>query len=171
LGEIVAIAPREEIQRRIIDLAVDGIGLYIGKKATEYLRQYTVKYFKEYNDGAVKILLSLADVVFPQIRGIAYLGDWLSLWGRDGVKDALTVIIDKPAVCYAEDASHIKCKNFDTLDVAIKIDGKVYTKDTDYSISGTADEFTITLKAALTAGAHDLLVSGNTKAFAGKVYA
>ena len=44
MGEIVAIAPREEIQRRIIDLAVDGIGLYIGKKATEYLRQYTVKY-------------------------------------------------------------------------------------------------------------------------------
>jgi hypothetical protein len=163
-------AMREELQKRILDLVIDGAGLYVGKKAIEYLRQYTVKYFKEYNDGAVKILLSLADVVFPQVRTVPYLGDWLSLWGRDGVKDVLSIVIDKPAVCYAEDASHIKCKNFDVIDVAVKINGKALTKDTDYSISGTADEFTITLKTALTPGAHDLLVSGNTKAFAGKIY-
>ncbi len=161
---------REELQKRILDLVIDGAGLYVGKKAVEYLRQYTVKYFKEYNDGAVKVLLSLADVVFPQIRTVPYLGDWLSLWGRDGIKDVLSVVIDKPAVCYATDANTVVCKNFDTVDVIVVVDGVKMAKDTDYSISGTADEFTISLKTALAAGAHDLVVAGLRKAFSGKIY-
>jgi hypothetical protein len=40
----------------------------------------------------------------------------------------------------------------------------------DYSISGTAEELTISLKTALSKGTHDLLVAGLRVAFYGKIY-
>jgi len=160
----------EELTKKLSDLAIDGLGLYISKKMSELSKQYVVKYLKQYSEGAVKVGVSLIDLFIPKIKEIPYLGDWLGLWGRRGVEDILVTVIDKPAFCYAEDENTIICYNFDTLDVIVKIDGVQKTKDTDYSISGTAEEFTISLKTPLTKGAHDLLVAGKIKAFAGKIY-
>ena len=160
----------EELTKRLMDLAIDGIGLYVGKKASEYARQYIVKYVKQYSDGAFKVGVSMLDLVFPKIKEIPYLGDWLALWGRRGVEDVLVAVIDKPAFCYAQDANTIICYNLDTTDPIVIIDGVEKTKDTDYSVSGTAEELTINLKTALSAGAHDLVVAGLRVSFAGKIY-
>ena len=160
----------EELTKRIMDMAVDGIGLYIGKKASDYAKQYIVKYTKQYSDGAFKIGVSMLDLVFPKIKEVPYLGDWLALWGRRGVEDVLVALIDKPAFCYAEDANTIVCLNLDTTDPVIFIDGVEKEKDRDYTVSGTAEELTINLKTALSAGAHDLVVAGLRVSFAGKIY-
>jgi hypothetical protein len=160
----------EELTKRIFDMAVDGIGLYIIKKLTDYGRQYTIKAFKEYNDPAVKIGLSMVDLVIPKIKEIPYFGDWLALYGRDGMRDLLVIVIDKPPICYATDQNTIHCVNFDTTNVTIKIDGTDKTPNTDYTISGTADSFDINLSTALSSGAHDLVVAGNKIAWSGKIY-
>jgi hypothetical protein len=160
----------EELTKRIFDIAVDGIGLYIGKKAVEYARQYTIKTLKEYNDPALKIGASMLDLVIPKVKELPYIGDWLALYGRDGMRDLLVTVIDKPPICYATDPNTIHCINFDTTSVSIKIDGTAKKVDTDYTISGTADSFDILLKTALSSGAHDLAVMGDKIAWSGKIY-
>jgi len=160
----------EELTKRLLDMAVDGIGLYISRKASEYARRYIVKHTKQYSDGAFKIGASMLDLLFPKIKEIPYLGDWLALWGRSGVEDILVAVIDKPPFCYAQDANTIICLNLDTTDPIVIIDGVKKTKDTDYSVSGTAEELTINLKTALSAGAHDLVVAGLRVSFSGKIY-
>jgi len=160
----------EELTKRLMDMAVDGIGLYIVKKIVDYGRQYTIKTLKEYNDPAIKIGVSMLDLVIPKIRELPYLGDWLALYGRDGMKDLLVVVIDKPPLCYATDANTIHCVNFDTTNVSIKIDGKTKTADTDYTIKGTAEDFDILLTTALSSGAHDLVIMGDKVAWSGKIY-
>jgi hypothetical protein len=160
----------EELKKRLIDIAVDGFGLYVSKKLADYARQFIVKYLKQYSDGALKVAVSLADVVIPKLREIPYIGDWLAVWGRRGVEDILVTIIDKPPFCFAQDENTIVCYNLDTTNVTIKIDGALKQKDTDYVLSGTAEELTISLKAPLAKGSHDLVVVGNKVAFHGKVY-
>ena len=160
----------EELTKRLMDLAVDGIGLYIGRKASDYVKPYLVKTTKQYSDGAFKIGVSMLDLVFPKIKEIPYLGDWLALWGRRGVEDVLVALIDKQAFCYAQDANTLICLNLDTTDPVIFIDGVKKAKDTDYSVSGTAEELTINLRTALSAGAHDLVVAGLRVSFSGKIY-
>jgi hypothetical protein len=160
----------EELTKRIMDMAIDGIGLYIGRKASDYVKPLLVKTTKQFTDGAFKVGVSMLDLVFPRIKEIPYLGDWLALWGRRGVEDVLVALIDKPAFCYAQDANTIICLNLDTTDPVIFIDGKKQTKDTDYTVSGTAEELTINLKTALSAGAHDLVVAGLRVSFSGKIY-
>jgi hypothetical protein len=163
-------AKTEEITKRLMDIAVDGFGLYISKKASEYARQYIVKYTKQYSDGAFKISVSMLDLVFPKVKEIPYLGDWLALWGRRGVEDILVAIVDKPAFCFAQDANTIICYNLDTTDPIVFINGVRKTKDTDYTVSGTAEELTISLREPLSSGAHDLVVAGLRVSFAGKIY-
>ena len=160
----------EELTKRLMDMAVDGIGLYIVKKIVDYGRQYTIKTLKEYNDPAIKIGVSMLDLVIPKIRELPYLGDWLALYGRDGMKDLLVVVIDKPPLCYATDANTIHCVNFDTTNVSIKIDATAKTINTDYTIKGTAEDFDILLTTALSSGAHDLAVMGDKVAWSGKIY-
>jgi hypothetical protein len=160
----------EELQKRLMDLAVDGIGLYLSKKATDFVKPYIVRATKQYSDGAFKVGVSLVDLIFPRIKEIPYLGDWLALWGRRGVEDILVTVVDKPAFCYAEDENTIICYNFDTLDISVKIDGVAKTVNTDYTVSGTAEELTISLVSPLAKGAHDLVVVGNKVAFSGKIY-
>ncbi len=157
----------DELQKRLLDLAIDGAGMYISHRIVDYIRPYTKTTLKQYNDGVIKVMLSLADLVFPQIRQIPYAGDWLGLWGRAGVDDIIKVFVDKPTDCWAEDANTVKCINFDTKSVTVKIDG---TSVTPSSIDGTAEEFAIHLAVALSTGAHDLIVVGDKKAFSGKIY-
>ncbi|MEM4675231.1 MAG: hypothetical protein QXM12_02965 [Nitrososphaerota archaeon] len=156
----------EELQKKLIDMLVDGAGIYIGDKIVEFAKPYTVKTLKQYNDAVVKIGLSMLDLVFPQLKEAPYIGDWLGLWGRTGVRDAVRLFIDKPPVCWALDANTIECVNFDTISVSVKINGQPVT----FTIEGSADEFKIHLATALSTGAYDLVVVGNTKAFSGKIY-
>lgn len=156
----------EDIGKRLLDTAVDGIGIWVIGKVVEYAKPYTVKTLKQYNDAVVKIGLSLLDYVIPQVKTVPYLGDWLGLAGRRGVEDALRVIVDKVPLCWAEDANTIKCINFDTTGVSVKVNGTTPTM----TISGTPEEFTISLAAPLATGSHDLVVAGNTKAWSGKIY-
>lgn len=156
----------EDIQKRALELLIDGTGLYAGKKVVEFIKPYTVKHLKQYNDPAVKIAISLVDLVFPRIAEIPYVGDWMHLWGKMGIKELEELLIDKPALCWAEDPNSIRCINFDTTAVTVKINGAPVTA----TISGTAEDFTISLPSPLSAGEHDLVVVGNTKAFSGKIY-
>lgn len=156
----------EDITKRLMDLAVDGVGMWGVSKAIEYIKPYTVKMLKQYNDPALKLSLSLVDLVLPQIKQLPYVGDWLGLIGRRGVEDFLYLIVDKKPTCWAEDENTIKCVNFDTTSVSVKID-KV---DVTPSISGTAEELTLSLPSPLSAGAHDLVVTGDTKSWSGKIY-
>lgn len=160
----------EEITRRLMDLAVDGVGIYIGDKVVEFVKPYTKKTLKKYNDGAVKIVASLLDLAIPKVRELPYVGDWLGLIGKVGVRDVLRTVVDKPADCWATDPNTIHCVNLDVLPDSIMLDGSKKAKDTDYTLSGTADEFDILLKTSLAGGPHDLVVAGSTKAFAGKIY-
>jgi hypothetical protein len=160
----------EELTKRIFDIAIDGIGLYIGRKASEYARRYIAKYTKQYSDGAFKVGVSMLDLVFPRIKEVPYLGDWLALWGRRGVEDILVAVIDKPPFCFAQDANTIICLNLDTTDPIVIVNGVKKEKDKDYTVSGTAEELTISLREPLSAGAHDLVVAGLRVSFAGKIY-
>ncbi|MEM4004640.1 MAG: hypothetical protein QXM43_03270 [Desulfurococcaceae archaeon] len=156
----------EELQKKIMDMAIDGAGLYLGDKIVEFIKPYTVKTLKQYTEPMIKIGISLLDLVFPQIKETPYLGDWLGLWGRSGVKDAVKLFVDKPAMCWAVDANTIECINFDTTAVTVKINGQAV----QFTIEGSADYFKIHLATALAGGSYDLLVTGNTKAFSGKIY-
>jgi len=158
----------ERLKSKAFNLAIDGAGLYIGQKVAEYLRPYLVKQTKQYSDAVVKILASMVDMVFPRVSEVPYVGDWLELWGKDGVRDVIRNMVDKPPFCLADDANTIHCYNFDTTSVTVKIDGQAPA--TAPTISGTAEDFTIDLASPLSSGAHDLMVAGNKVAFSGKIY-
>lgn len=166
---MAAIPTAGEIQRRVLDLLVDGIGLYAGEKLTSFAKEAlygTLEvHLKQYTKGTLKIGLSMLDLLLPQLKTIPYVGDWLHLWGKDGVKDIATQVIDKPAYCVATDVNTIRCYNFDTTNVVVKIDGASVT----ISVSGTAEDMTISLAAPMAAGKHDVLVAGNKVAWYGKV--
>jgi hypothetical protein len=159
----------EELQKRLLDLGIDGVGIYGMNKVVEMLKEATYKYtvvnLRQYTDPAVKIGVSLIDLFIPQIKQLPYVGDWLGLLGRVGVSDALKVVIDKPAFCYAKDGNTIVCYNFDTTVVSVKIDGTTVTP----TISGTAEELTLSLPSPLSAGKHDLVVTGNKVAWSGRI--
>jgi hypothetical protein len=159
----------EELQKRLLDLGIDGVGIYGMNKVVEMLKEATYKYtvvnLRQYTDPTVKIGVSLIDLFIPQIKQLPYVGDWLGLLGRIGVSDALKVVIDKPAFCYAKDENTIMCYNFDTTSVTVKVDGSAVTP----TISGTAEELTISLPSPLSAGKHDLVVTGNKVSWAGKI--
>lgn len=158
------------IYKRLLDEAIDGVGLYLVKKVTEYAKPYTVKTLKQYNDPAVKIGLSIIDVFLPQLTSMPYIGDWSALAGREGMKELIEVFVDKPSLCFGEDANTIHCVNFDTTSVIVKIDGAQLQPNTDYTIDGTADDFKIMLTNTLTGGAHDVMIAGDKVSFSGKVY-
>jgi hypothetical protein len=159
----------EDLQKRLIDLGIDGVGIYGMNKAVDMLKEATYKYtvvnLKQYTDGAIKVGVSLIDLFIPQVKQLPYVGDWLGLLGRIGVSDALKVIIDKPTFCYAKDENTIICYNFDTTVVSVKIDGSTVTP----TISGTAEELTLSLPSPLSTGKHDLVVVGNKVSWAGKI--
>jgi hypothetical protein len=160
----------EEVTKRVMDLVIDGAGLWVGRKVSEFLKPYTKRTLREYNDAVIKIGLSFIDVVLPKIKEVPYVRFWLQLWGRDGVSDVLKVVVDKATDCWATDPNTIHCVNFDALPDAVYIDGTKKARDTDYTVSGAPEDFDILLKTALTSGAHDLVVAGLRKSFSGKIY-
>lgn len=160
----------EDIQKRLLDLVVDGAGIYAGEKATsmitEALYGTIVKNAKQFSKPTIKIAISMLDLFLPQIKTLPYVGDWINLWGKDGLREVITHLVDKPPFCYAEDANTIRCFNFDTTSVAVKIDGATVTPS---KVEGTADEFAIHIAQAMSTGKHDVLIAGNRVSWYGKV--
>ena len=162
-----------DIQRRVIDLLVDGGAMYVGDKVADWIRMqfYTSieKNLKQYSKGAIKAGISLIDLVFPRIRETPYIGDALGLIGRDGMKEVIMGFVDKPPYCVADDANTIHCYNFYSTNVKVAIDGSELTLNTDFTVSGTAEDFTISLATALASGEHEVRVADEKKAWYGKV--
>ena len=160
---------KEELTKRLLDEVIDGLGLYAGRKAIEYINKALYKQLvvnlKQYSSPAIKIGLSMIDMFIPQIKQIQYIGDWLGLWGRDGMSEIVTNVVDKPEFCYASDSNTIMCYNFDTTKVSLKIDGA----SVEPSVSGTPEELTLSLPSPMGAGKHDVLVAGDKVAWHGKV--
>lgn len=162
------------IQRKLLDEVVDGAIMYVGDKIADYIRMNfydTVeKSLKQYSKGVIKVAVSLADILFPDIRKLPYIGDSLGLIGRNGVQDIIREFIDKPPYCIAEDSNTIHCYNFeDIASLKVAINGTELNADTDYTVSGTPDDFTISLVNPLSSGEHDVRVTDSKVAWYGKV--
>lgn len=155
-----------DIRKRLLDEILDGAGLYISKKLGELANENLAQYTAEYSAPITKIGLSLLDLILPQVREFPYIGDWLKLIGSDGVRDLLVLLVDKAPLCYAKEESIIRCLNLDTTKVTVKVDGESIT---GFSIVGSADDFEIHLEKPLSGGVHDLVVTGDKKAFSGKI--
>ena len=154
----------EDLRKRLLDEIVDGAGLYISKKLGDLANEYLAPYTAEYSAPALKIGVSLLDLILPQIR-FPYVGDWLKVIGSDGVRDLVVLLVDKAPLCYAKEESIIRCVNLDTTNVTVKVDGAPIT---GFSIVGSAEDFEIHLPTPLS-GVHDLVVVGDKKAFSGKI--
>ncbi|MEM1832346.1 MAG: hypothetical protein QXJ97_12565, partial [Desulfurococcaceae archaeon] len=83
----------EDLQRKFTGLIVDGIGLYLVDKVVEFMKPYTQRTLKQYTEPAVKLGLSLIDVVVPQVKDVPYIGGWFEIWGKSGVKDVVETLV------------------------------------------------------------------------------
>lgn len=159
-----------DIQKRLLDMGTDGVGLYIMEKAVGFIRTkaYTIeRNLKQYSEGVVKVGLSMIDIIIPSIKKTPYIGDWLELLGRVGVRDIIKQFVDKQPYVVADDVNTLHCYNFNDINsIVVYIDG---TELTDYTVSGTADDFIISLTNALASGEHDVLIADNKVAWFGKV--
>ena len=165
-------APRlEDIQKRLLDMGIDGTGMYIFDRGARVVpvKVYQIrKALKGYDKGVLKVGISLVDYIMPKLRETPYIGDWLGLVGRDGVKDILRTALEKPAVVIADDANTLHAYNFNSTTIKLFIDGQEIA-DTDYTVQGDPNDFTISLKNPLSGGEHTVIVTDGTKAFEGKV--
>lgn len=161
------------VQRKLVNQTVDGIGLYIIEKGLDKLRlsAYEIeKNLKQYSKPALMIGVSLVDVIYPQINRMPYFGDWFELTGKVGVKEAIKQIVDKPAYVVADDANTLHGYNFDNLtNLEVWVDGTKLASGTDYTVTGTASDFTISLTNPLASGEHDVVITDGKKAFEGKI--
>jgi len=162
-----------DLQKKLMELGIDGIGLYLIDKGVDWLRMagysFIEKNLKQYSRGAILTLLGLADAFIPDIKRLPYIGDWLGLAGKYGVMELIKQAVDKPPYCIADDANTIHCYNFNSTNVKVAIDGNELTSGTDYTVSGTAEDFAINLSTALSSGEHEIRVADEKKAFWGKI--
>lgn len=160
-----------QLREKLITGGLGGVKLYLSKKLGEVSTRFTKRTLKQYNDPVIKIATGVAVDFIPMVRESAYLADLGDLIFSDGVRDAITVFVDKPRDCWAEDNTTIHCINFTQLPAAaqVYVDG---TAASGATISGSAADFTVKLATALSAGEHDLVIlEGNNRgAFSGKIY-
>jgi len=158
--------------RGLIDKAIDGILLYGSDKLAGFinLQLYgtTVKNLKQYADAVMKLALGLAIDMIPQLQISGYVTRFGDVSFKKGVSDILTQFIDKPAFVFAEEANKLHVYNLDATTVEVFIDGSKLANDA-FTVSGTAEDMTITLKTALGSGEHDVMVVGLKKSAVGKV--
>jgi len=158
--------------RGLIDKAIDGILLYGSDKLAGFinLQLYgtTVKNLKQYSDAVMKLALGLAIDMIPQLQISGYVTRFGDVSLKKGVSDILTQFIDKPAFVFAEEANKLHVYNLDATTVEVFIDGSKLANDA-FTVSGTAEDMTITLKTALGSGEHDVMVVGLKKSAVGKV--
>jgi len=158
--------------RGLIDKAIDGVLLYGADKLAGFinLQLYgtTVKNLKQYADAAVKLGLGVVIDMIPQLQVSNYVVRFGDMAFKKGVSDVLTQFIDKPPYLWAEDNDTIHVLNLDTTNVQVFIDGNKLGSDA-FTVSGTAEDMTISLKTPLSAGEHDIMVVGLKKAAVGHV--
>lgn len=161
----------EVLRDKLISGALGGIYLYISKKVAEFSRGFTKKTLKQWNDATVKTIAGIAVDFIPMVRESRYLSALGDYMVADGVKDAVVTFVDKPADAWAESPTQIRVINLGALPPdtgGVYIDGNSAT----YTLSGSGDDFTITLSNALSAGKHRLVViaSNNKNTLATDIY-
>jgi len=158
--------------RGLVDKAIDGILLYGADKLAGFinLQLYgtTVKSLKQYSDAVMKLALGLAIDMIPQLQISGYVTRFGDIAFKKGVADVITQFVDKPAYVFAEEANKLHVYNLDTTSVEVFIDGSKLASNA-YTVSGTAEDMTITLTTALSSGEHDVMVVGLKKVAVGKV--
>jgi len=162
----------EARMRGLIDKAIDGVLLYGADKLAGFinLQLYgtTVKSLKQYADAVVKLGLGIAIDMIPQLQISGYVIRLGDIAFKKAVADVITQFVDKPAFVYAEEANKLHVYNLDTTSVEVFIDGSKLASNA-YTVSGTAEDMTITLSTALGSGEHDVMIVGLKKSAVGKV--
>jgi hypothetical protein len=148
--------------------ALGGIYLYLGKKEAEYTEKFLKKRLKKWHNPAVKAMTGIAVDYIPMVKESKYLSEMGDYLFADGVRDFVSVVVDNPVDLWLDDASTIHVINLGENPANLYIDG-IAKSTTDYTVSGTANDFTIKLNSALTSGEHTIVVAGTKNAIAKKV--
>jgi len=162
-----------DLGNRIIERVRSGVVFILGSKSVDYVtRRFGRKYLGIHSELAIGGGVSVfSDVITnavpeslqPVIKDIADAG------GDYGIYVEYQHLVDKKPVCWAKDSNTLKCKNLDTTNIAVKIDGSPVTLPAG-AVSGTAEDMEISLPSPLSSGEHDLVVVGDKKAFSGKIW-
>ena len=88
-------------------------------------------------------------------------------------KKAVDIFVFKTPAVWAESSTVLRVINLDpvTLDptsIRVKVDGTVLNT-TAYEVSGSKEDFKITLNTALSAGTHEIIVEANKKSVYAKI--
>jgi hypothetical protein len=148
--------------------ALGGIYLYIAKKEAEYTERFFKSKLKKWHNPVVKAGTGIVVDYIPMIRESRYLAELGDYLFADGVKDFVSIVVDNPADLWLDDASTIHVINLGEMPDKVYVDGTAKAS-TDYTVSGTASDFTIKLNAALPSGEHTIVVTGTKNAIAKKV--
>jgi len=166
------VIPRD-LGSRIVEKVRSGIVFILGSKSVDLAtlrlgRKYLGVHSELVVGGGVSVFSDVITNIAPEslrpvVRDIADAG------GDYGIYKEYQYLVDKIPVCWAKDNNTIVCKNLDTLDITVKIDGNPVTLGSG-AVTGTAEDMTIALPSPLSAGEHDLVVVGRAKAFSGKIW-
>jgi len=166
---MAALIPRD-IGARIVERVRSGIVFILGYKTVdEVSRRFGRKYVGEHSElligGGVSVFGDVIAGMLPEsVRPV--ISDIVDSAGDYGLYKEFQHLVDKIPVCWASDPNTLVCKNLDSTTVSVKVDG---TPVTVSSTSGTAEDLTIYLATALSAGEHELIVVASKKAFYGKI--
>ena len=148
--------------------ALGGIYLYLSKKEAQYTERFLKSKLKKWHNPAVKAVTGVVVDYIPMVRESRYLAELGDYLLADGVKDLVEIVVDNPPDLWLDDASTIHVINFGETPAGLYIDGTAKAS-TDYSVSGTANDFTIKLNSALPSGEHTIVITGTKNAIAKKV--
>jgi len=166
------VVPRD-LGSRIVERVRSGIVFILGSKGVDTVTlRFGRKWLGEHSElvigGGVSIFSDVITNMTPEslrpvVKDIADSG------GDYGIYREYQYLVDKIPVCWAKDNNTLKCKNLDTTNVTVKIDGSTVSLPSG-AVTGSAEDMEIALPNPLTAGEHDLVVVGNKKAFSGKIW-
>jgi hypothetical protein len=145
-----------------------GIYLYLGKKEAEYTERFFKAKLKKWHNPAVKGITGVVVDYIPMVRESKYLSELGDFLLADGAKDFVEIIVDNPPDLWLDDASTIHVINLGEMPDKVYIDGTAKAT-TEYTVSGTANDFTIKLNSALPSGEHTIVITGTKNAIAKKV--
>jgi len=166
------VIPRD-IGSKIVERVRSGVVFILGAKAVDTAtlrlgRKYLGLHSELVIGGGVSVLGdTIANMtpesLRPMIRDVADSG------GDYGIYKEYLHMVEKIPVCWAKDNNTLKCRNLDTTNVTVKIDGSPVTLPSG-AVTGSAEDMEIALPSPLSAGEHDLVVVGEKKAFSGKIW-
>jgi len=148
--------------------ALGGIYLYLSKKEAEYTERFFKPKLKKWHNPVVKAGTGIIVDYIPMVRESRYLAELGDYLFADGVRDFVEIVVDNPADLWMEGNDTIHVINLGETLNALYIDGTALAS-TAYTVTGTANDFTIKLSTALTTGEHTILVAGTKNAIVKKV--